>query len=135
MNQKGQKSRKSQRETMNKDNKGYHKLIVWQRAKELVILVYKHTENFPKSEEFGLKGQLRRAAVSVVLTTVEGYRRHTRKDYLHFLNISEGSLTEVEGALELSIALEFLKLDEYEKIETKRGEVAYLLNQLIKSLQ
>lgn len=120
---------------MNKDNKGYHNLIVWQRAKELVILVYKYTEQFPKSEEFGLKGQLRRAAVSVVLTIVEGSRRRTRKDYLHFLNTSDASLAEVEGALELSLELHFIGQAEYEKIETKRGEVAFLLSKLIQSLK
>lgn len=120
---------------MNKDNKGYHKLIVWQRAKELVLLIYRDTEEFPKSEEFGLKGQVRRAVVSVVLTIVEGYRRHTTKDYLHFLNISEASLAEVEGALELSLALGFLTEKQYEEVEMKRGEVAYLLSQLIKSLK
>ena len=53
-----------------KDEKGYHKLLVWQRARELVLIIYKYTEDFPKSEEFGLRGQLRRAAVSVVLNIV-----------------------------------------------------------------
>src|SRR5438105_967736 len=72
---------------INKNSKGYHKLLVWQRAREFVILVYKYTEFFPKSEEFGLKSQLRRTVISVVLTIVEGYRRHTTKDFLHFLSI------------------------------------------------
>ncbi|HEX7042015.1 MAG TPA: four helix bundle protein [Patescibacteria group bacterium] len=120
---------------MDKGNKGYHKLIVWQRAKQLIVLVYKNTDSFPKSEEFGLKGQLRRAVVSVALTIVEGYRRSSRRDFLHFLNIAEASLAEVEAALEISLDLEFFKIDAYNQIEEKRREVAYLLHQLIKSLK
>lgn len=120
---------------MEKNNKGYHKLIVWQRARELVRLVYKHTENFPKAEEFGLKGQLRKAAVSVVLNIVEGYRRSSTKEFLHFLNIADGSLSEMEAAIEISLDLEFLLKVNYEVIESKRSEVGYLLSQLIKSLK
>lgn len=120
---------------MTKDNKGYHKLIVWQRARELVLLIYKITESFPKTEEFGLKGQLRRAAVSIVLNIVEGYRRKTTKEYLHFLNIADGSLSELEAGLELSLDLNFLPEGNYESVEKKRSEVGYLLFQLIKSLR
>lgn len=120
---------------MNKSEKGYHKLIVWQRARELIRLIYRHTEDFPKSEEFGLKGQLRRAAVSVVLTIVEGYRRNTTKDYLHFLNTADGSLSELEAALEICLDLQYLSEDQYITLEAKRSEVGYLLFQLIKSLK
>lgn len=118
-----------------KGNKGYHKLLVWQEARELVILVYKHTEEFPRTEEFGLKSQIRRASVSVVLNVVEGYRRSTRKDYLHFLNTADGSLSEIEAALELSLDLRFISNIEYSILENKRGQLGYLLSQLIKSLK
>lgn len=120
---------------MDKHDKGYHKLIVWQRARELVRLIYQHTENFPKAEEFGLKGQLRRAAVSVVLNIVEGYRRSTTKEYLHFLNTADSSLSELEAGLEISLDLQFLSKNMYEILERKRGEIGYLLSQLIKSLK
>ena len=120
---------------MDKKNKGYHKLLVWERARELVIQVYARTQEFPISEEFGLKNQLRRASVSVVLNIVEGYRRSTRKDYLHFLNIAEGSIHEIEAALELASDLGFLSRENYNSIENKRGEVAYLLWKLITVLK
>ncbi len=116
-------------------DKGYHKLLVWQRARELVKLVYLYTETFPKNEEFGLKSQLRRAAVSVVLNIVEGYRRSTTKDFLHFLNIANGSLSELEAALEISLDLNFLSEDNYSQAESKRSEVGFLLHQFIKSLK
>lgn len=130
-NGEGQRKGKS----MGKNNKGYHKLLVWQRTRELVLLVYKYTEHFPKAEEFGLKGQIRRAAVSVLLNIVEGYRRQTTKDYLHFLNTGDGSLSELEAALEISLDLLFLTKNEYEELEIKRSEVGFLLWRLIKSLK
>jgi four helix bundle protein len=118
-----------------KGDKGYHKLLVWQKARELVILIYKYTEDFPKSEEFGLKGQLRRASISSVLTIVEGHRRRTRKDFLHFLNISISSVVEIEAAWELSLDLGFIIQAVYDEVETKRGEVNFLLDKFIKSLE
>lgn len=120
---------------MDKASKGYHKLIVWQRARELIKLIYQYTEHFPKAEEFGLKGQLRRAAVSVVLNVVEGYRRSTTKDYLHFLNTADGSLAELEAGIEVCLDLAFLTQDEFDVLEQKRSEVGFLLSRLIKSLK
>lgn len=120
---------------MLKEDKGYHKLLIWQRARELLKLIYLHSENFPKSEEFGLKSQVRRAGVSVVLNIVEGYRRSTTKDFLHFLNISNGSLSELEAAFEIALDLNFVTQEKYSEIETKRSEVGYLLHQFIKSLR
>jgi four helix bundle protein len=118
----------------NKTDKGYHKLLIWQKARELVRLIYKFTENFPRSEEFGLKSQLRRAGVSVVLTIVEGYRRNSKKQFIYFLNVSTGSLAEIEAGSELSHDLNFLNTEVFEAIDIKRGEVAYLVDQFTKSL-
>lgn len=118
-----------------KSQKGYHKLLVWQRAREFVKLVYKYTEDYPKAEEFGLKGQTRRASVSILLTIVEGYRRRSTKEFLRFLDISEASLTEVEACLELGLDLEFLKEKEYNELENKRAELGYLINALEDSLK
>lgn len=118
-----------------KTNKGYHKLLIWHRARELVLLIYKHTENFPKSEEFGLKGQLRRAAVSIVLTIVEGHRKASKKEFLHYLDMSVSSGAEVEAAWELSLDLKFINEEVYSIVEAKRSEVAFLLGSFIKALK
>lgn len=117
-----------------KVGKGYYKLLIWQKARELALLVYKNTEEFPKSEEFGLRGQLRRASVSVVLTIAEGYRRNSRKEFLHYLNMAISSVAEVEAAWELSLDLKFISEGVYEEVEMKRGEEAYLLESFIKGL-
>ena len=123
---------KSQR---NKDKKGYHKLILWQKAREFVKLIYKATEGFPRSEEYGLKGQLRRAAVSVVLNIVEGYRRNSTKEFLRFLNMSGASLTEVEACLEIASDLIYLKPQEHKQLEEKRSEIEIILFYFEKSLK
>lgn len=119
-----------------KDNKGYHKLLVWKKAREFVKLIYLITEGFPRAEEFGLKGQLRRAAVSVLLNIVEGYRRRSTKQFLHFVaDFSGASLAEVEACLEVSLDLDFLTQKDYELAENRRAELAYLLDSLEKSLK
>ncbi len=110
------------------ESKGYQKLIVWQRAKELVVLVYKLTSKFPKSEMFGLRSQMTRAAVSVVSNIAEGYSRKSTKDKKRFLEMAIGSLFELESDIVISRELEFITLDDYEILDKKKGEVGYLLN-------
>lgn len=116
-----------------KYTKSYQKLIVWQRAKELVVLVYKITEKYPKSEEFGLKSQMRRAAVSILSQIAEGYSRKSIKDKKHFIEIATGSLFELESDIEVSHDLEFLTENDYEILDKKKGEVGYLLDRYYKS--
>ena len=110
------------------ESKGYQKLIVWQRAKELVVLVYKLTSKFPKSEMFGLRSQMTIAAVSVVSNIAEGYSRKSTKDKKRFLEMAIGSLFELESDIVISRELEFITLDDYEILDKKKGEVGYLLN-------
>jgi four helix bundle protein len=74
-------------------------LKVWQNGIELVTLVYSFTENLPKSEDFGLKSQLRRAAVSVPTNIAEGAARNHQKEFIQFCHISLGSLVEIETLL------------------------------------
>lgn len=74
-------------------------MIVWKKAYELTLLIYKETEKFPKSEVFGLSSQLRRAAVSIASNIAEGYQRQHRGEYVQFLSITFGSCAEVETQL------------------------------------
>lgn len=116
-------------------NIGYGRLIVWQEAHKLVMLVYKQTKLFPKDELFGLTSQLRRAAVSIPANIVEGYARSSRKEFLQFLFISQGSLAEVEYYLLLSRELGYLTQETFEELEAKRKPVGNLLHGLIASLR
>lgn len=114
---------------MNKINKSYHKLILWQKLNDLLIVTYKLTEKLPRAEEFGLKSQMRRAIVSVISNFVEGYLKSSVKEKNHFLEISETSLLELEAQSEVCYPLEYWDKNEYEEFEKKRGLAAYFLIQ------
>lgn len=100
--------------------------MVWQKADELAMRVYKITENFPPAEEFGLKLQIRRAAVSVPANIVEGYGRRSKREFRRFLDISLGSLAELEYLIALSARLGFIK-ENLEETLTCVDEVGKLL--------
>jgi len=82
--------------------KSYKELIVWQRAIELVIEVYRITDLLPKSELYGLVSQMRRAGISIASNIAEGKKRKTKNDFLHFLHMSDGAAAELETQLIIS---------------------------------
>jgi four helix bundle protein len=121
-------------ENPERTEKGFHKLIVWKRAHELVMSIYKFTGSFPKSELFGLTSQIRRAAVSVPANIAEGYAAGRKGQFARYLNIAQGSLAEVEYYLILSKDLKYITAVQYQESESLRGETGFLLHQLIQSL-
>lgn len=112
---------------MDKLNKGYHKLIVWEKLRELLVATYKLTEKLPKSEEFGLKSQMRRAIVSVISNFVEGYLKRSIKEKLYFMETAETSLLELEAQSEICLVLEYVSIEDYREFEAKRSTAAYFL--------
>ncbi len=110
---------------------GYRALTVWKKSIELVILVYKLTEDFPKSEIYGLISQMRRCAVSIPSNIAEGSRRKSKKDFTHFLTIAFGSGSELETQLEIVRKLPFGQMLDYSKIESLLSEVMKMLNKMI----
>jgi four helix bundle protein len=109
-------------------NKGYKKLIVYQKSKELVLTVYKITTNYPKTETYTLVPQMRRAAISVLANVVEGYSKETSAEYARFLTISIGSITELEVYVEISYELGFIdqyKADRMNKLITEVKKLLY----------
>jgi len=121
-------------EKSERGEKGFRKLMVWQRAHQFVLLIYKFTGLFPKSELFGLNSQIRRAAVSVPANIAEGYAAGGKGQFARFLNIAQGSLAEVEYYLILSMDLNYITAEQYQESETLRGEIGFLLHRLIQSL-
>jgi four helix bundle protein len=89
----------------------YKDLVVWQKADELALTVYRLTETFPEKERYGTTGQLRRAALSVPTNIVEGYGRKSKKDFARFLDNARGSLAETEYLLSFSAALGYIRHD------------------------
>ncbi|WP_337577848.1 four helix bundle protein [Prevotellamassilia timonensis] len=77
----------------------HKELVVWQMSMDLAVDVYYITKNFPKSEEFGLTSQMRRAVVSIPSNIAEGYGRGSRNELRHFLEVSSGSASELETQL------------------------------------
>ena len=112
---------------MEKPHSGYKDLIVWKETKNLVLLTYKTTEKFPQSESFALRDQIRRAVVSVLSQIAEGWLRRSKKDKLHYLEISLGSLLEVESQMEIAKDLEYITEKDYLEFDNQRAKVSYLL--------
>lgn len=114
---------------------GYHKLIAWQKSHELALMVYQTTKTFPKDELFAITSQLRRAALSVPTNMVEGYARNSQKEFARFLLISLGSLAEVGYLIEFSYELNYIKIDDYEKVMHLKEEVGQITWKLYNSLK
>ena len=89
----------------------YKDLEIWHDSVHLIKRVYKVIDDLPKSEEYNLKTQMRRAVVAVSLNIAEGKTRQTAKDFAHFLNVAVSSLAEVEACLSISEALGFIQED------------------------
>ena len=86
----------------------YKKLLVWQKAIELAIEIYKVTKSLPEDEKFGLSSQMRRAVISIPSNIAEGQSRHSKKEFIHFLRIAQGSNSELETQLILCENLSYL---------------------------
>ena len=93
------------------------------------------TKNFPKDEFFGLVSQMRRAAISIPSNIAEGYARGTDKEKLHFLRISSGSISEIETQMILSLNLEYIGQETYEKLSNQITSLWRQLNALITSVK
>ena len=87
---------------------GYEGLVVWQRGMQFVAECYRISRAFPRSEQFGLTTQLRRAAVSLPANVAEGNGRWYRKEYLHHLSIARGSVKEAETFLRIAVMLGYV---------------------------
>lgn len=109
-------------------------LIVWQKAHELVLAIYKLTNNFPEKERFGLSQQIRRSSTSVAANIVEGKSKKTDKEFSAYLYNSRGSLEETRYHLLLSKDLSYIDAVQYDSLEKHAAEVSFLLNKLITTL-
>lgn len=103
-------------------------LIVYQKAKELVIQVYKLLEQFPDAERFALCNQLRRAVVSIPSNIAEGMGRVSNNDQAHFLNIAYGSLMEVYAQLDIAHDLGYLNNETFNQVESDIEEISKMLS-------
>ncbi len=114
---------------------GYRDLIAWQKSMDLARVLYRLTENFPKSETFGLRNQIRRACVSIPSTIAEGDARFSKKDFIHFLRTAKGSLAEVETQVMLAADFGYIERTQADESLQRADEVGRIVAGLIASLQ
>ena len=114
--------------------KSFRDLQIWQRGLDLSILIYGHTVNFPKEEQFGLTSQLRRASTSVPLNIAEGWGRGSNKSFANFLKIARGSLFEVETILEICFRLGYINNETIETLRNEIEQIGKMINSFIKKL-
>lgn len=105
--------------------RSFRDLVVWQKAHQFVLAVYRLTESFPDREKFGLSHQMRRAAVSIPANIAEGFGKRSQAEKARFLNIAEGSLEESRYYL---ILTQDLSYGQTESLMNTLEEVSRLLN-------
>lgn len=118
---------------MRGEERAHHRLVVWQKALDLVQTVYRVTADFPKEEIYALTNQMRRAAVSIPSNIAEGAARNSNKEFLYFLTISRGSLSELET--QIIIAQRIGYLTDIETLQNQMESIFRLLGGLIKSIK
>lgn len=102
---------------------------------DLAVECYQMTETFPRSENYGMCSQIQRAAVSISANIAEGQSRQYTKEFIHYLSIASGSLSELETFILLSERLNYVKEDKSKTIILKTTEIGKMLNGLLRALK
>ena len=113
----------------------YTKIEAWRLADDLTVAIYERTRAFPREELYGLTSQIRRAAYSVPANIVEGSSRESKRDYLHFLHIARGSLSETQYFIHLSHRLGYLSAEEATKLRDQTRQVFACLHGLVQAVE
>jgi four helix bundle protein len=116
--------------------KGFKELIVWQKAKDLAIFVYRVTfENKAFTRDLGLCDQIRRSVVSIASNLAEGDERDTDREAVRFFYIAKGSLAELRTQLQIAHEIGYLEKETFDKLETDCLEIGKMIGRLIKVRQ
>lgn len=110
----------------------YTELEVWKHARELASNIYELTSTYPKTEQFGLTSQMRRSVVSIPSNIAEGCGRQHKKETMHFLSISRGSLYELETQLYVSKDLKFISPEQLVQCLLQIETLGKLINGFIR---
>jgi four helix bundle protein len=113
----------------------YRNIRVWKDAHQLVLEIYRTTNNFPDDERFGLVSQMRRSAASIPTNIAEGSSRGSDLDFARFLTIALGSSAELDYQLLLSYELQYLSEADYNKLNIALASVRKMLNAFITKLR
>ena len=115
--------------------KKFEDVIAWQKARELVKMVYEMTEEGDLARDFSLKDQIRRAAVSIMSNIAEGFSRQTDKEFIQFLYIAKGSVSETQSQLYVARDLGYIEIEEFNRVYETASEIARLITGFIRYLQ
>jgi four helix bundle protein len=115
--------------------KSYKDLLIWQKGFQIVISTYKLIKDFPQEELYALTSQIKRASVSIPSNIAEGYGRNTDKSFSHFIDISRGSLYELETQLLIAKELEYIQdLDMFNHVISLINEESKMINAFYNSI-
>jgi four helix bundle protein len=115
--------------------KSHKDLDVWNRGIDLVTMIYKITNEFPKEEIYSLTNQIRRAAISIPSNIAEGAARNSTKEFIHFLFISLGSVAELETQIYLSVKLNYIESSASSTIQDELIKLRQMILGLIRYLE
>lgn len=113
----------------------FRKLLVWQKAMSLTTKIYTSTQKFPKEEIFGLTSQLRRCTISIPSNIAEGIGRDSNPELIRFINISVGSLFELQTQLEIAKNILYLNTEEFNNLYEDSREIERMLIAFLKKLK
>lgn len=115
--------------------KGFQDLVVWQKAHRVALEIYRLTNPFPRSEQFGLTSQLRRAAYSIPANLAEGYGRRSTKELLQFLAIANGSAEELRYFLILTRDLRYVSPQDAARLDSEITSIVQMIAALARSVK
>ena len=113
----------------------YKELAVWQKAMELVEEIYRLIKLLPKEERYALSDQMRRAAISIPSNIAEGQARESKKEFLRFLAIAQGSRAELETQLEICIRLDYFSEANASRSKELCDELGRMIYAMMKNLR
>ena len=113
----------------------FEELVVWRKAKDLAVEIYRLSSEGRFSRDFGLRDQIRRAAVSVMSNVAEGFERYSRAEFKHFLAVARGSASEVRCQLHLARELGYLTEASHQHLHERCTELSRLLAALRASVE
>jgi len=115
--------------------KSFEELPVWEDSRKFASKIYNSTKKFPNKENFGLTSQITRAAVSVGSNIAEGFDRFSKKDFVRFLIIARGSISEVQNDLYIALDLKYINKNDFVEIYALAKELGKQINGFIKYLR
>lgn len=115
--------------------KSFEELPVWKDARKFANKIYNLTKKFPKEENYGLTSQITRATVSIGSNIAEGFDRYSKKDFIRFLIIARGSISEVQNNLYIALDLKYINQNDFQETYALSKGLGKQINGFIKYLR